>query len=80
MKCCKKRDIEFLGTQCPKKILFKFLDIVNTANLKRFAKLLHTQHNPTAGAIRESTYGFPDILRQFRFCSFDFEIVPFYVT
>ena len=51
MKCCKKRNIEFLGTQCPKKILFEFLDIVNTANLKRLTKLLYTKHNPTTGAI-----------------------------
>lgn len=43
--------IEFLRTQSTEKVLFQFLDVIDTNNLKQTTGLLHAKHNPTAGAI-----------------------------
>lgn len=43
--------IEFLGAESAEKVLFKFLDVINTNNLKQAPGLLHAKHNPTARAI-----------------------------
>ncbi len=80
MECGKERHIEFLGAQSAEKVLFKFLNVIDTDNLKKAAGLLNAKHNPTAGAIRESTDGLPNILGQVRLRGLDLEIVPFYVA
>lgn len=47
----KERNIEFLGTECAKKVLFQFFDVIDTVNLKDATGLLYSKYNPTAGAI-----------------------------
>ena len=47
----KERYIEFLGAQSAEKVLFQFFDVIDTDNLKPTPGLLHTKHNPPAGAI-----------------------------
>lgn len=55
--------IELTRTKRSEKVLFKFLNVIHALNLKEPSGLLHTKYNPPAGGIRESTYGFPNILR-----------------